>query len=507
MKEIIKISFFALAVCCLGSCTKNFEKYNTDPSKIYNMPPGAYLKAMVEPMMFMEPHDAQFVDNMVGAYGGYLVAINRWEGTNFDTFNPSDGWNNVPWDKMFVSTYSNFFRVEALSEGAGHWYAMAKLIRAAAMMRVADCYGPIPYSKVIEGNLYVEYDSAEDVYEHIMADLQESASLLYNFASLNPSYRPFADSDPTSLNGDYTSWAKFANSLTLRAAMRSGNQGAFMAALSHPAGLLSEDVKRMPGGDGNPYYTNQDPWDDHRVSSSIVDYMNGYNDPRRPAYFQLVTQQGFTTSYYGARTGFAASNKATGGGYSKMNVTTDDPIVLFRASENHFLLAEAELKGWGVPNSTRSYYEAGITLSMTQCGVAPATITTYLANSTLFPDSHNNDWRAGNNYTRTSTVKIAWNDSATDATKLEQIITQKWIANFPLGLEAWADYRRTGFPELAPSVDDLSGGVVSPNRGARRLQYPYTEKNLNAANYTKAVNDFFGGEANDTQASDLFWAN
>lgn len=505
MREIIKISFFALVGLYLGSCTANYEKYNTDPTKIYNMSSGAYIQAMIEPMMFMGPHSAQMVDAMVGAYGGYLVATNRWENTNFDTFNPSDAWNASPWNSMFVSTYSNFFQVERLSEGVGHWYAMAKLVRAATMMRVADCYGPIPYSKVVSDNLYVEYDSGEDVYKNIIADLQESASLLYNFSLLNPSYKPFADFDPTSLNGDYALWAKFANSLTLRAAIRTDNEEAFMAALGNPAGIISVNVMRPAGADGNPYYTLQGPWNDHRASSSIVDYMTGYNDPRCPAYFTFSTQSGFTTKYFGARTGFAASTKDSGAPYSQMVVGTGDPIVLFYAAENEFLLAEAALKGWSVPNTAKSYYEAGITLSMSQRGVASPAIAAYLSDNTLVPSSHTNDWRPNNNYSRASTVKIAWD--ATGATNLEQIITQKWIANFPLGLEAWADYRRTGFPELAPSIDNLSTGVVSETRGARRLQYPYSEKNLNTANYNKAVNDFFGGAAKDTQASDLFWAN
>jgi hypothetical protein len=430
--------------------------------------------------------------------------VGRWDGTNFDTYNPSDEYNNTPWSTMFVNTYSNYFRVEELSGGVGHWFALAKLIRAATMIRLADCYGPIPYSKIMNGNLYVEYDSAEDVYKNIIADLQESASLLFNFASQNAALKPFADFDPTSLKGDYVSWAKFANSLTLRTAIRTGDREAFLAALNHPAGIIAEDVEKTPGGDGNPYVTMQGPWKDHRVSSSIVDYMNGYGDPRRASYFTLCTRPNYTDRYFGARSGFAASTQDSGAPYSQMNVATEDPIVMFYAAENQFLLAEAALKGWGVPGDAKSYYEAGVALSMSRYGVPSETVAAYLADNTKTPESHTGDWRAGNDYTRSSTVKIAWD--ATGATNLEQIITQKWIANFPLGLEAWADFRRTGFPQLAPAVDNLSGGVVSDSRGARRLKYPYTEKNLNEANYITAVNDFFGGEENDTQGTDLFWA-
>lgn len=101
-------------------------------------------------------------------------------------------------------------------------------------------------------------------------------------------------------------------------------------------------------------------------------------------------------------------------------------------------------------------------------------------------------------------VKIAWDAESTPEKHLEQIITQKWIANYPLGLEAWADYRRTGYPELAPSVSNLSSGVISDVvRGARRVRYPYQEKDLNSENYQKALS-LLGGS--DNEATDLFWA-
>ena len=107
------------------------------------------------------------------------------------------------------------------------------------------------------------------------------------------------------------------------------------------------------------------------------------------------------------------------------------------------------------------------------------------------------------NYDRQTDVKIKWNDADGTEKNLERIITQKWIANFPMGLEAWAEFRRTGYPELAPAIDNLSGGVISDNfRGLRRLRYPYTERNLNKSNYDKAV-ALLGGT--DNESVDLFW--
>ena len=128
----------------------------------------------------------------------------------------------------------------------------------------------------------------------------------------------------------------------------------------------------------------------------------------------------------------------------------------------------------------------------------------FLADETLVPAGHLNDPRGAKyNYDRQTDVKIKWNDADGTEKNLERIITQKWIANFPMGLEAWAEFRRTGYPELAPAIDNLSGGVISDNfRGLRRLRYPYTERNLNKSNYDKAV-ALLGGT--DNESVDLFW--
>ena len=87
---------------------------------------------------------------------------------------------------------------------------------------------------------------------------------------------------------------------------------------------------------------------------------------------------------------------------------------------------------------------------------------------------------------------------------MEKIITQKWIANFPLGLEAWAEYRRTGYPKLMEAVDNKSAGTVNSKRMARRLMYPHSEYPENTQNVTEAVSQFLNGP--DNMGTDLWWA-
>jgi hypothetical protein len=102
-----------------------------------------------------------------------------------------------------------------------------------------------------------------------------------------------------------------------------------------------------------------------------------------------------------------------------------------------------------------------------------------------------------------STAKIQWNASGSDEAKLEQIITQKWIAVYPDGQEAWADFRRTGYPRLFPVVDNQSQGKISTSVQIRRLAYPQSEYTTNGAAVSSAVQNLLGGA--DNGGTRLWW--
>lgn len=511
MKKRINIKLGILLASLLAGCTGNFEEYNTDRYAPAAADPTMVLPTMIDAMMYVQQNNSQMIDQMVGSLGGYFTCSNRWGGQNFDTFNPSADWNQIPYNTMFVGVYGNLFEVEKTSMGSGHWTAIANLIRAAVMIRVADIYGPIPYSQVSAGQMYVPYDSNEEVYKNIINHLQSAATTLYDYTQSYPSSKPMGTSDPI-YGGDYTLWARLANSLTLRVAIRTNDKESALKAIDNKAGLIetnAQNAMMSPGIQGNPYQLASVSWGDLRANASIVDYMAGYKDPRMAAYFTKSTFSGYTDNYVGMRAGEAGFAKTDVAAYSLPNMTSATPLPVFVAAETQFLLAEAALKGWinGGETKAREYYEAGIRLSMAQNGVTDgAIISDYLNNTTLTPGGHENDPRGTKyNYARKTDIKIGWEAETTEARHLEQIITQKWIANYPMGLEAWAEYRRTGYPELTPVIDNLSGGAVNSSRGMRRLAYPLSEKDYNTTNYQTAVSTMLGGV--DTPAVDLFWAN
>ena len=106
------------------------------------------------------------------------------------------------------------------------------------------------------------------------------------------------------------------------------------------------------------------------------------------------------------------------------------------------------------------------------------------------------------NASKPSSVSPKWNAGAGDEEKLERIITQKWIAMFPNGQEAWSEFRRTGYPKVIPIVNNLSGGKVDTNVQVRRMTFPRSEYSNNAAGVAAAT-ALLGGA--DTGGTKLWW--
>ena len=154
------------------------------------------------------------------------------------------------------------------------------------------------------------------------------------------------------------------------------------------------------------------------------------------------------------------------------------PLQWMNAAEVAFLKAEAVgVFGWNMGGSAKTFYEQGVRLSFEQWGVAG--VDEYLAGTTL-PESYTDPNGGATSYsTQLSQLGVAWNDGASKEEMQERIIIQKWIANFHLGNEAWADFRRTGFPHLIPAMESAVGnnsqGIRNLTLGARRMSYPADE--------------------------------
>ncbi|NDV77966.1 SusD/RagB family nutrient-binding outer membrane lipoprotein [Dysgonomonas sp. 511] len=511
----ISISIAVLFSSCIDSDMNYHPTLPEDKDFSPSERLGALMPAFAYAMHSPQENNNQHFEQMVaGQYGGYFATTNPWENTNFGTFNPTSNWVDLPFSNIMVGFNSNFNKVIRVTERRGYIYAWVNIMRVASMLRMTDTYGPIPYSAIGSGEEFLPFDNVQDVYHNMIADLDNSIAVISSYLLDSSDESPLAKYDEV-YNGDFSKWLKFANSLKLRMAVR-------IAAVDteYAKKVMAEAIADGPietNGDNafipttdNPYYKAAVTWGDLAVSAVLTAYMNGYEDPRLPAYMLEATSTNVNYGgYRGVRMGIKNVLKSRYGSpvyFSKPAFTVNSPLLVYCAAETAFLKAEAALRGWiaGGDAQAKAYYEEGIKLSMEQHQVA---IGSYLT-STTSPAQYTNAFVSTHKISVANPITVSWDDAGTSQnTKLEKIITQKWLANFPQGMEAWCDYRRTGFPQFFPPADNLSSagfiGTVSNERMVRRLPFPNRQYTGNSENVLKAV-QMLGGD--DVATTDLWWA-
>jgi hypothetical protein len=171
------------------------------------------------------------------------------------------------------------------------------------------------------------------------------------------------------------------------------------------------------------------------------------------------------------------------------------------AAESWFLKAEASLREWQGAGDAKANYETGVQVSMKQWGVE---IGNYLQDDVSSQVAYVDPKNSSNNCPAISTTTIKWDDNLSKEQKLEKIITQKWLATFPEGQEAWTGFRRTGYPKLFTVVINKSGGKIDTDVQIRRLSYPQNEYSTNKQGIESAL-QLLGGP--DDGGTRLWWDN
>ena len=479
---------------------------------------GSAMNNLAGTVVSADVNTAQFTDCLLGGpCGGYFADSGAWA-FSISNFNATNDWTRVFMmsDQIIPVLYSNLNQVQIVSQNTDNPvpYAIAMIIKVAAMSRVTDTYGPIPYTQIgVDGRVTVPYDSQETVYNAFFDELDEAIATLSENSS--SALVPTAD---YVYSGNVQQWIKFANSLKLRLAMRISYANPAKAremaesAVNQEFGVIESNEDNAAwhyfGSITNPLFTAINyNGDESRPSAEIVCYMNGYNDNRRASYF--VNEDGAFDSdvYVGLRRSIDRTDEARAyfPSYSAINISANDAIQWMNAAEVAFLRAEGvAVFGFNLGGTAKDFYEQGIRLSFAQWGASGE--DDYIEDDRSVPQTYT-DPAGLNSYASTiSDITIKWDESASTEEKQERIITQKWIANWMLGSEAWADYRRTGYPRLIPAqaAGNKSGGVVDSNRGARRMPYPSEENANNYENVQYARDHYLNGP--DNMATDVWWA-
>lgn len=533
----IKTLVFGAAVLFSASgCTNDFDQYNQEklggPENFY-----ADFIAVVNPMKSIQrglQADYQLYPNLsADMYSGMFSTATPFNGgVNNLTYSMMDGWNN-----RIIARQQDIFNYSIIIDNAakGNYpgvdftgtLAVKKILKVITAARVSDSHGPVVYSKYEKPNPngVTDFDSQQEAYNYFIADLTAAITDLQKVIAMSATQNV---EDKTSLKsadlvygGNMAQWAKFANSLKLRLAMRMSYADPAKSkqyaeeALASPAGLITDNADNalISVGQSELSFIIYS-WGDCLIGAPLMAYMNGYNDPRLSAYAIPAKDADVQGKYIGVRQGIDLLNgKSTYGAFSQPQAKsasgdyfsgTDGKMKLFTAAETWFLKAEAALRGYAGAGDIQANYTTGVQQSFGEWGKS-ANVASYLADTTsteapyVDPKNAENNVAVGN--PQLSTITIAWNNGDTNERKLERIITQKWLSLYPNGPEAWAEQRRTGYPILFKVRKNDSGGAISTEAMIRRIPFTIDTK-TSLYNYQQAAQMLNGP---DTGGTKLWW--
>ena len=482
----LTITGILLLLFVVIACTDNFEEINTDPTSVTDVPPEMlFTRGIVYGALRYDVYQ-RAKDLHGNRYSQYFA--NTQTGWGTDRYETNQDWLT----RLWTSSYSDFGinNAEAIQKteddpDLANLNAQARIWHAFTMHRVTDFFGDVPFSEAFQEDLRPVYDTQEDIYNHMLEDLRDAVDQLDEGLE----YRT-GDADVL-FHDDLDQWRRFGNSLRLRLAMRIAyadpdlarehvtdvlNTGLVITSNNQNAFLETDPG----GGTGDLVHENPMYWvfsfDEYRVSEKMIDRLTEYDDPR----LEIFARPNVRRQFAGLPNGLSDSQL---GDHPDRNYSThgavfvqqETPVPFITYAEVKFLEAEAALRGWG-PGNAADHYEEGIRAHMEHLNWLIDYVERDLENDKIAQDEIDD---------YISQSGVAYQSGAGFEEQLEQIMTQKWLALYGQGLEAWAEIRRTGYPELYEIA--APGGGETDGQLPRRVRYPSEEEGLNPENLRDAI--------------------
>lgn len=362
--------------------------------------------------------------------------------------------------------------------------AVAMIFKSVVFKRVTDLFGDVPYSNALNAEtLTPAYDSQESIYAGMIADVKAARDMINEGAE-----GPTGDAI---YGGDMTKWVKFANSFLMQMAMQLSEatttidaEGEFASALAHPGGVIEslEDEAWYEFDTQNGF---NNPWNwmrpaDYGVTEELISSMKGYGDnavTSNTTFDNRILVMQEDTAEAGLPYGYLDYQEASATVASVL-LDPGTPMPLLTAGYTWLNRAEAASRGW----------TSEVVADMLTNGI----MASYASMEALYDPTGALAMGDGASY---AAARVA--DMSTEG-ELTVISEEKWVALYPLGYDAWSEWRRTDIPDLQPAPDAINNGQIP-----RRYNYPADEVSLNTTNYNSGVSTL--SPASDNNTSRVWW--
>lgn len=522
------IAIMAMLALSTGACTDHFDELNVPEGRLtIDNVDGSMLGFAFAQQQYWGMRSWYQGNNLFAAeYAQFYSIIHpnfpsaqfeqpgSWTNLLFDGFYSTPGYGAAANQLNFVEKYTAENNMEVEN-------AVTKVWKVQLYHRQTDYWGPMIYSEFGNGKTSVKYDTQKEIYTDFFKILDEAATVL----RANPTARPFGNNDlvfPGNVNG----YLKWINSLRLRLAVR--------VAYVEPA-LAKQQAEKSIAAPEGVMTTNADNAllkstlnnlnklstityiSEFVMSATMASILNGYEDPRLPVYTQPCCgrlQVNKVGGLVGMRNGLPAGQRGTNldRNYSYAgskwlpiaNGGTNEPDILMEAAEVYFLRAEGALRGWNMGGTANQLYNEGIRASLKhRTNASDAEINAYIISTKkpVAPKLANGSADQFNSPPVTD-IPVLFETAGGFERQLEQIITQKWLALFPINdVEAWAERRRTGYPRGYAIIESRNPDVPATSL-MRRLFYAPSAYTANGVATQAAVASLGGPDNNATR---LWW--
>jgi Starch-binding associating with outer membrane len=461
-----KVSFLFLILATFASC-KKFVDVNTTPNNPVTVPPSVILPATTITMGFANSND---LNRATSALVQHIAGVAN-QTAAYDVYNLDGAFDNQWNGEVYGNALNNLqILIDQYAATSPAYSGIAKLQMAYIYSLATDIWGEVPYSQAAQGLKFTapRFDKQEDIYQGNSAlgitsifDLVKSglADLVKTPNVLTPG------TDDIVYKGDLTKWIRMGNTLLLKFAIQVSNKNPTLATSTIASVITGNNYINSNAldfevpfgasvGNQNALYTfnNVNRTGDQMLSTRLLNLVKSINDTVRLAKFFTKPGGVFSSFDNGATSAPPALASRSKYNTYLVGASGEAPIRLLTYAQVQFILAESALI-LGTAGTANTYYQAGITSSMQKVGMTAAEISNY--------------------FTTNPTVVTL---SGTTEEQRQQIITQKYISWIGNGIEAYNDYRRTGYPALT-LVNNAAGD--NPNVIPTRLPYTGTELSSN----------------------------